>query len=97
MSTSKVLGKLKYHWLCFQEWLLFHRIKAEYLILLHLVTGYMKKYRCSLDEAAKQLPIGEENRALCESILRICTFQTTTLGTAVDTYLRKQYDKEVYE
>lgn len=97
MSTSKVLGKLKYHWLCFLEWLLFHRIKAEYLILLHLVTGYMKKHQCALDEAAEQLPICEEDRALCESVLRICTFQVTTLSTAVDTYLRQQYDEEVYE
>lgn len=92
MSISKFLWKLKYHWLCLHEWLLFHRIKAEYLILLHLVTGYMEKYRCSLDEAAEQLPICEEDRELCESVLRICTFQTTTLGTAVDTYLRQQYD-----
>ena len=89
---------LRYHWLCFQEWLLFHRIKAEYLILLHLVTGYMKKYQCSLDEAAEQLPINEEDRELCESILRICcTPQTTTLTTAVDTYLRQQYDEEVHK
>lgn len=87
MSIFRFLLRLKYHWLCFQEWLLFQQLKLETLRFIRFVSGFMKGKKCSLQEAAEYLSICEEDVHLCESIF---SNRTSSLASAVDSYLRHQ-------